>query len=71
MDPITCCLLQICCNLATRQKKVVAHFKEFGVTDEVAEQLANDAILRADTLLAMGFGEILKHAAEHAKKDKD
>jgi len=62
--------MQLCCDFATRRKKVIAHYKTFGVADDVAEKLADDAIERFDALLATGFGDLLKHAAEHAKKDK-
>ena len=70
MDDLNCCLLLLCCDLAGRKRKVLAHFKAFSVSGEAAQKLADDAIQRADALLATGLGDLLKSAA-NGKRAKD
>lgn len=68
MDPITCCLLGICCPPLMRRKKITAYIASFGVNEAASEKLADDLIAKVDALMATTFGSFLKQVALAAMK---
>lgn len=55
-----CCLLQICCDPATRQEKAVAYYAAMGFSDSDAVRLADDLLKTVDAILALTPAAIAK-----------
>ena len=68
MDPITCCLLQICCDANQRQEKISAHVEQLGASPEAAREIAKELIMRFDALLK---GPFLANLIDAARKHRD
>lgn len=68
MDPITCCLLGICCPPAQRRKTLAAHFESMGTAPELSQVLADDLVTRFDALLSGNLVAAIAHAARQHKE---
>lgn len=67
MDPITCCLLGICCPPESRQLEITAHFEAMGMSRDVAARAAADMIRRFDSVFGGMVAQIASAAKSHAK----
>lgn len=65
MDPITCCLLGICCPPARREQTIRAHFVALGLSEHDAKIVTADLITRADELMSMGLSAVVDAARKH------
>ena len=65
MDPITCCLLGICCPPLQRVQRITTYIASFGVADESAQKIAHDLIAKVDVLMGTPFGMFVKQVLAH------
>ena len=59
-----CCLLQICCDVASRQKKAVDYYLGMGFSDADAARLSDDLLKTVDALLALTPAKISRMKAK-------
>lgn len=60
-----CCLLQICCNFAQREKRAVEHYMAMGHSSGTALKLATDLLAMVDALVALSPEAVTKLALSH------
>lgn len=59
-----CCLLQICCPPLQRRRTITEYFVSKGASAEMAEALAEDLIVRFDSVFT---GNLIAQVAEAAR----
>lgn len=68
MDPIICCLLEICCSPLQQQEKLASHFETLGASPDAAREIAKDLVGRFTGLLK---GPFLANLIDAARKHRD